>query len=129
MLDHIYAQAYIARMNETEIFFKMLSDTTRLRCLTLLQLKGELCVCELSHALNLSQPMISRHLGLLRDNGLVNAHRSGQWMYYRLNPELSEWTQGVLLTTASANEHTPPFADDLALLANMPNRPDKSCCA
>ena len=37
----------------------MLADTTRLRCSMLMQNEGELCVCELSHALNLSQPKIS----------------------------------------------------------------------
>ncbi|MCK5662628.1 MAG: ArsR family transcriptional regulator, partial [Thiotrichaceae bacterium] len=39
---------------DNESFFKMLADNTRLRALMLMQRKGELCVCELTHALNLS---------------------------------------------------------------------------
>jgi ArsR family transcriptional regulator len=54
-------------LNETDAFFKMLADSTRLRCLLLMQAEGELCVCELTHALNLSQPKISRHLAHLRE--------------------------------------------------------------
>ena len=62
-LDHIYAYTYIINMlNETDSFFRMLANSTRLRCLMLMQAEGELCVCELTHALNLSQPKISRHL-------------------------------------------------------------------
>ncbi len=67
-------------LNETDDFFKMLADSTRLRCLMLMQAEGELCVCELTHALNLSQPKISRHLAHLRDAGVLLARRNGTWM-------------------------------------------------
>ncbi|MFP4696420.1 ArsR family transcriptional regulator, partial [Thiohalospira sp.] len=43
---------------EAEQFFRALSDGTRLRCLMLLQAEGELCVCELTYALELPQPRI-----------------------------------------------------------------------
>ena len=116
------------KMIEAEMIFKMLADTTRLRSLVLLTLQGELCVCELSHALGLSQPLVSRHLALLRDNQMVNTRRSGQWMYYDLKPELANWVKSILQTTADANATTSPFVDDLALLKKMPNRPEKLCC-
>ena len=64
-------------LNETDTFFKMLADSTRLRCLLLMQAEGELCVCELTHALNLSQPKISRHLAHLREAGVLVARRNG----------------------------------------------------
>ena len=67
-------------LNETDTFFKMLADSTRLRCLLLMQAEGELCVCELTHALNLSQPKISRHLAHLREAGVLVASRNGTWM-------------------------------------------------
>ncbi|MGC8733368.1 MAG: ArsR/SmtB family transcription factor, partial [Halothiobacillaceae bacterium] len=47
---------------ESHTFFHALSDPTRLRCLAMLHAQGELCVCELTRALGLSQPKISRHL-------------------------------------------------------------------
>jgi len=110
-------------------FFSALSNEIRLRCLMLLQLQGELCVCELTHTLNLSQPMISRHLALLRSTGIVSDRRAGQWVYYQINPELDEWAKDVIDNTAQANMDKTPFAEDLAVLQDMPNRPGSACCA
>jgi len=114
---------------DTNTFFSALANDIRLRCLVLMQLEGELCVCELTHALELSQPMISRHLALLRETGLVETRRAGQWMYYKLHPDLPAWSKKVLRETAKANEQESPFADDLYALKDMPNRPGASCCA
>ena len=47
-------------------FFKCLSDETRLNIVTLIVENKELCVCDLTEKLQLSQPKISRHLALLR---------------------------------------------------------------
>jgi len=113
----------------TNTYFSALSNEIRLRCLMLLQLQGELCVCELTHTLDLSQPMISRHLALLRNNGLVSDRRAGQWIYYRINPELEQWAAGILATTAQANCDKAPFCNDLRVLDDMPNRPGSACCA
>jgi len=73
--------------------------------------------------------MISRHLALLRDDKLVEARREGQWMYYRLHPQLSEWACDVIQRTAEACRHQAPFHNDLQVLADMPNRPGAACCA
>jgi len=114
---------------DANTLFSALSNEIRLRCLMLMQLEGELCVCELIHALNLSQPMISRHLALLRDNGLVKDRRAGQWVYYSISPELDEWAKNILQITALANCEQSPFSDDLLTLTDMPNRPGSACCA
>ncbi len=63
--------------------FKALGDETRLRIVALLS-HGELCVCHLEDALNLAQPNVSRHLGILRQAGVVEHRREGSWVYYRL---------------------------------------------
>jgi ArsR family transcriptional regulator len=63
--------------------FKALADETRLRIIALLS-HGELCVCHLEEALDVSQPNVSRHLAILRMAGVVEAHREGSWVYYRL---------------------------------------------
>ena len=52
-------------------FYKCLSEDTRLKCLLLITLKGELCVCDLIIALQLSQPKVSRHLAELRKCGIL----------------------------------------------------------
>jgi len=114
---------------DAETLFRMLADNTRLRILLLLQQDGELCVCELTHALDLSQPKISRHLAHLRESGLLLTSRNGQWMYYRINPALPVWVQAILQTTLEGNTGTAPFRADRRMLKAMPDRPGAACCA
>jgi len=63
--------------------FRALGDETRLRMVALLA-HGELCVCHIEQALDLSQPNASRQLGVLRAAGVVDSRRDGTWVYYRL---------------------------------------------
>ncbi len=114
---------------DTDSFFRALADSTRLRCLMLLQREGELCVCELTHALDVSQPKISRHLAQLREAGVVADRRQGLWVYYRLHDALPSWAADVLAATAEGVAAEAPFAHDHAALKDMPNRPGASCCA
>lgn len=110
-------------------FFAALANDTRLRCLTLLYRHEELCVCELTHALDASQPHISRHLAHLRTSGFVVDRREGLWVYYRINPALPDWAKAALRDTAWGIAETPPFSDDDQALLTMPNRPNRACCA
>lgn len=107
--------------------FQALSDPTRLRIIALLTAEGELCVCELTHALSLSQPMISRHLGQLRATGLVDDRRAGKWIYYRLHPELPKWANSVLVQTHAGIGRGEPYRADRASLRAMANRPFNQC--
>lgn len=109
--------------------FQLLSDETRLRILSLIQHEDELCVCELVHALGLIQPKISRHLATLRDAGVLLDRRQGQWIYYRLNPDLPEWAAVAIENMAAEAVNHAPFKNDIAMLADMPNRPNAACCA
>ncbi|MEE9396507.1 MAG: metalloregulator ArsR/SmtB family transcription factor [Methylococcales bacterium] len=109
-------------------FFKCLSDDTRLRCITLLQKEGKLCVCELTAALALSQPKISRHLASLRQCGLLQDSREGQWVYYQINPAVPAWTAPLLINALAAVESTDQFSIDQGRLQQMENRPDTALC-
>jgi len=130
MIEHIYDKAYIGAMNiQGDRFFRILGDLTRLRVLALLSREGELCVCELTHALGEIQPKISRHLALLREAEVLLDRRQGQWIYYRLNPELPAWAQAVLAETAEGTAKQAPFNSDRLALSRMANRPDSACCA
>lgn len=108
--------------------FKCLSDETRARATLLITREGELCVCELVCALDDSQPKISRHLAQLRASGLLLDRRQGQWVYYRLNPELPAWVRSVLETTLNANAQWLEL--DSARLNTMGDRPlnTSACC-
>jgi arsenate reductase len=63
---------------------KACGDDNRLRILKMLQHR-EMCVCELTEALRITQPSVSRHLKILEDADLVTHRREGQWINYRLN--------------------------------------------
>lgn len=108
--------------------FKCLADETRARATLLITREGELCVCELVCALDDSQPKISRHLAQLRTCGLLLDRRQGQWVYYRLNPDLPAWIRTLLETTLAAN--TTWLEENSARLAAMGDRPlnTSACC-
>ena len=66
--------------------FKALSDETRLRILRAISHMRELCECNIVPVFGLSQPTISYHLKVLREAGLIESERRGQWVYHRVNP-------------------------------------------
>jgi ArsR family transcriptional regulator len=68
--------------------FKALGDPVRLRLLSMIASTsgGEVCVCDLTVAFDLTGPTISHHLKVLREAGLVDSDRRGTWVYYRLVP-------------------------------------------
>lgn len=112
---------------EIDAFFSALAHTVRLRALMLLLRERELCVCELTYALDLSQPMISRHLAQLREAGVVLDRREGLWIHYRLHPQLPAWARGVLEEAARGAARTQPYATDYKNLKKMPDRPGQRC--
>lgn len=64
--------------------FQALSDEIRLEVIQLLH-DGELCVCELTDALDITQPRLSWHLKALKETGFVTDRREGRWVYYALD--------------------------------------------
>ena len=71
-------------MENEAALFKVLGYPTRLRLAVLLAIQGETCVCRLAEALGEPDFKVSRHLGIMRSAGMVEARREGTWMYYRL---------------------------------------------
>lgn len=119
-----------AAMSDVPVrFLRALADETRLRLLALLHEQGELCVCELTWALQMSQPKISRHLAILREQGILKDRRQGQWIYYRLHPEMPVWGLGTLKAALEGAEGRTPYVDDRARLATMNIRPDAGCAS
>lgn len=66
--------------------FHALADEKRLRILDLLG-GGELCVCDLVAKVGVSQPLLSFHLRILREAGLVSDRRAGRRVHYSLVPQ------------------------------------------
>lgn len=73
-------------MEEMAEQFKLLGDKTRLTLVSILN-QQEMCVCHLVELLQTTQPNISQHLRKLKDAGLVQEERRGQWIYYSLYVE------------------------------------------
>jgi len=65
---------------------KALADPNRVRVLSALR-AGELCVCELCDALNLTQSTLSTHLQVIREADLVTTRKVGKWNYYAIAPQ------------------------------------------
>jgi ArsR family transcriptional regulator, arsenate/arsenite/antimonite-responsive transcriptional repressor len=109
-------------------FYKCLADETRLRCLLLIAQEQELCVCELTQAINEIQPKVSRHLAQLRKCELLLDRRQGQWVFYRINPALPDWAKTVLAATL-ANKRS-FLAKNINRLNKMGDRPSRAlaCC-
>ena len=63
---------------------KALYDPTRIRVIAALR-NGELCVCELVDALEISQSSLSSHLQICREVGVVTTRKESRWIYYSLS--------------------------------------------
>lgn len=113
---------------EEQEFFEILGDETRRRILSLLLREGELCVCELYYALNMPQPKVSRHLGLMRTINLLLVRREGTWIYYRVNSQIPAWCDRILAQLRDVWLTNLIHAQDAARLTGMSNRPAR-CCA
>ena len=71
--------------------FKALSDPARVAIVNRLAGKGQVCTCEFTEPLGLSQPTVSHHLRVLWEAGLIEVARRFRTMtFYRLVPEAME---------------------------------------
>lgn len=113
---------------EPDKFFAALSHDLRLRMVVLLKQQGELCVCELTHALAVAQPTISRHLAQLRAAGVVEDRRDGLWIYYRVSRELPNWARQIIQSTTKGLADTVPFASDRQALEDISVQTGTAAC-
>ncbi|GAA1645423.1 ArsR/SmtB family transcription factor [Georgenia ruanii] len=73
---------------ELAAILKAIADPTRLRLLSLIgqDQAGEMCVCDLTDVVELSQPTVSHHLKVLVDAGILTREKRGVNAYYGLMP-------------------------------------------
>lgn len=96
---------------------RALGDENRLRILMLLR-ERDLCVLEIIGVLEISQPLASSHLAVLRQAGLVTSRREGKRIRYALSPEARRGGKHRLLQqVASSIADEPRIATDGARLA------------
>jgi len=110
-------------------FFKALADETRLKMLWLLLNHKELCVCDITEALDITQSKASRHLATLRHAGLVVDRREAAWSYYSICPVESELEKAqlrVLRTKLSEYPDATQVLNDLQAWLDRKDR-DATC--
>jgi ArsR family transcriptional regulator, arsenate/arsenite/antimonite-responsive transcriptional repressor len=97
--------------------FKALGDDTRLRLVNLLH-SGSLCVCDLQEVLSLPQPLVSRHLAVLRAANLVRRRRQGAKVCYSIaRAPFLNYPLGEFLTEIV--QFFPEFQADAQKLAEL----------
>ncbi len=90
--------------------FKTLSDETRLRIIMLIHF-DELCVCEISGILDVTQPTVSKGLSKLRDLNLVTDTRREKYVYYKLRED-NEVLKNIISDLSENLEKYPVLLDD-----------------
>ncbi len=88
-------------MRQASSLYRVLGDEARLRLLRVLG-RERLNVTELTGVLGLAQSGVSRHLGLLKDAGLVQEEKDGGFSFYRLAPSLVDDPENPLRTMLDA---------------------------
>ncbi len=106
--------------------FKALSDESRLRILTLLLQRGELCVCDIEVATEFTQTKTSRHLSYLRRVGLVKVRREGLWMHYAVVMPKQKEARMLLHCVSKILENHVVIRGDLKRREDWLKQ--KSCC-
>ena len=89
-------------MNQISAVMAALSDPTRLGAIRLLWDGNEHCVCEMMRLLGATQSRMSRHMGILKNAGLVVDRRDAQWVRYRRNPALSREVAAIINAVVAA---------------------------
>jgi len=72
---------------KTDRFLRVISQRNRLRILCILK-KREMCVCEIWQFLDLPQNLVSHHLKVLKDLGLISSKKVGLKIFYKLNQKV-----------------------------------------
>lgn len=95
---------------------KAISDKGRLRIISLLSKKKDLCVCEIKELIGLSQSTISSHLKKLENSGLITYNKDGKWINYNLDPNLDNDTKRLLEDLINILKSDPQLKKDYARL-------------
>jgi ArsR family transcriptional regulator len=96
--------------NVTLEVLRALSHPIRLELIAHIAAGGPICTCHLEEALPHSQPTISKHLGILRQAGLIDGRRDGRWIYHTVNSERLDAARDFL-NELNDSMHRPHVAD------------------
>lgn len=105
-----------------------LSDRSRVRALMALR-RGELCVCQITALLQLAPSTVSKHMGLLRDAGLVVSRKEGRWIHYsRVSGDTNPVAAGSLAWLDQSVERDQAVLSDERDLDRILRTPAEELC-
>jgi DNA-binding transcriptional ArsR family regulator len=121
ILSHVPRTLKTTSLDPDVRLLAALADPTRLAIVRQLAADTETCACDFTSCCDVGQPTVSHHLRVLREAGVVTSERRGQWIFYRLSPDVAgrlraiagELTAGGLI----------PAADLVARRGDRPTRP------
>ena len=114
-------------MRELVLAAKAFADPSRVRILN--SIRGqELCVCEISDTLSLTQSTLSTHLQVIRKSGLVTARKQGKWMYYAIAPHAKRLVDTLFDSYSESLKPDATLRDDDKKLRNRLSLRDNGAC-
>lgn len=136
IVDHICLATYTLRMSKREMqqftlqnanqVFKAFADETRLRILHIMVHVDEICVNEIEQALDLPQSKVSRHLAHLKNAGLIEYRREGQWTFYKIADPKTCLESEMIGCARNCFSTVPLLQEDLKNLKGLEDGP--KCC-
>lgn len=90
--------------------FQALADPTRLAIVRELAGASEVCACDFSSCCDVQQPTVSHHLKVLREAGVVESERRGNWIYYRLSRAAAARLRSLALELSASPQVIPVSA-------------------
>ena len=96
-----------------------------MRIIGLLDSRKDLCVCEITAIIGLSQPTISSHLKLLESAGLIEHKKDGLWVNYSINADMDPDIRAILDGVMEAVGKSKILKDDIRKLSKVDS--DRLC--
>jgi ArsR family transcriptional regulator len=108
--------------------FSSLANETRLRCLYLVAVNNDACVCEIVAALNIPQPSASKALNALKNVGLLSVRREANWNYFSLNKAMPDWASTLVASTIQGLASSPAHSADQRRFKRLDLRDTELMC-
>lgn len=108
-------------------FANALADETRLRIIHLV-FDEAMCVCELADVLKLPQSTLSSHLKVIQKAAVLDSHKKGKWMFYRVAPTLRPVLKVLFKHFLSTQGPDSILAKDARKASNRLAKREANCC-
>ena len=100
VIESILVETSPKRQAAAVTLLAAVADPVRWRVLAALSARGKCCVCDLQPVSGVAPNVLSYHLKVLRDVGLVTASRRGRWVDYELAPDAADRLRSALPVAA-----------------------------